>query len=136
MPSLQPFCTITGQLDMNIIGQTPGGMRIDFPFAGSATSSYWAGQWPVVGTDYVTVRGDGHMDLEIHTVIGEGRQKVSYSACGVSLAGEERGVAYPRELITFQTADDSLGFLNTAIAVGLGSANQGLLTLNVYIVAD
>ncbi|MBK5266703.1 MAG: DUF3237 family protein [Acidimicrobiia bacterium] len=136
MPSLQPFCTITGQLEMNVIGQTPGGMRIDFPFAGSATSSHWDGERPVVGTDYVTVRGDGHMDLDIHAVIGEGRQKVSYSATGVSLAGEERGVAYPRELITFQTADDSLGFLNTAIAVGLGSANQSTLTLEVYLVAD
>lgn len=136
MPSLQPFCSITGQLDMNVIGQTPGGMRIDFPFVGSATSSHWDGERPVVGTDYVTVRSDGHMDLDIHAVIGEGRQKVSYSAVGVSLTGEERGVAYPRELITFQTADDSLGFLNTAIAVELGSANQGILTLNVYLVAD
>lgn len=52
-----------------------------------------------------------------------------YAATRVLLASEERGVAYPRELITFQTADDSLGFLNTAIAVGLGSANQGTLTL-------
>ena len=136
MPSLEPFCSITGRLDMNVIGRTPGGMRINFPFVGSATSRHWEGERPVSGTDYVTVRGDSHMDLDIHAVIGEGRQKVSYSATGVSLAGEERGSAYPRELITFQTADESLGFLNTAVAVGLGSVSDGTLRLEIYLVID
>lgn len=136
MPSLEPFCLITGLLDMNVIGRAPGGMRIDFPFVGSATSSHWEGERPVSGTDYVTVRTDSHMDLDIHAVIGEGRQKVSYSASGVSLAGEERGSAHPRELITFETADESLGFLNTSIAVGLGSVSDGTLQLVIYLVVD
>lgn len=136
MPSLEPFCSITGRLDMNVIGRAPAGMRIDFPFTGSATSAHWEGERPVSGTDYVTVRADSHMTLDIHAVIGEGRQKVSYSATGVSLAGEERGSAYPRELITFETADESLSFLNTSIAVGLGSASDSTLKLDIYLVID
>lgn len=136
MPSLEPFCSITGRLEMNVIGRTPGGMRIDFPFVGSATSGHWEGERPVSGTDYVTVRSDSHMDLDIHAVIGDGRQKVSYSATGVSIAGEERGSAFPRELITFETADENLGFLNTAIGVGLGSATDGTLRLEIYLVTD
>jgi hypothetical protein len=136
MPSLEPFCSITGRLEMNVIGRAPGGMRIDFPFVGSATSGHWEGERPVSGTDYVTVRGDSHMNLDIHAVIGEGKQKVSYSANGVSIAGEERGSAFPRELITFATADESLGFLNTAIAVGLGSVSDGTLQLKIYLVVD
>ena len=136
MPSLEPFCSITGKLDMSVIGQTPGGMRIDFPFNGSASSTYWDGPRPVTGTDYVTVRSDGHMDLDIHGVIGEGRQKVSYKAIGVSLAGQQRGEAHPRELIKFETADEALGFLNTSIAVGLGSAAEGVLTLEIYLIVD
>ena len=136
MPSLEPFCSITGRLDMSVIGRTPRGMRIDFPFVGSATSRHWEGERPASGTDYVTVRSDSHMDLDIHAVIGEGRQKVSYSATGVSIAGQERGTAFPRELITFETADESLEFLNTAIGVGLGSAGDGTLSLEIFLVVD
>ena len=76
------------------------------------------------------------MTLDIHGVIGEARQKVAYSGGGVSLAGEERGVAFPRELITFETADESLAFLNTSIAVGLGKGAEGALKLDVYLVSD
>lgn len=136
MPTLEPFCTITAQLDMNVIGNTPSGMRIDFPFSGTATSTHWEGERPVSGVDYVTVRSDGNMTLDIHGVIGDGRAKVSYSANGVSIAGEERGVAFPRELLTFETADESLAFLNNAIAVALGKGAAGTLTLEVYLVQD
>ncbi len=136
MPSLEEFCKITASLDMNVIGKTPSGMRIDFPFEGTATSSHWEDERPVKGVDYVTVRADGHMNLELHAVIGSGRAKVAYSATGVSLAGEEQGVAFPRELITFATADESLAFLNTAIAVGLGKGVGEALDLTIYLVKD
>lgn len=134
MPQLEEFATITGALDMSVIGATPNGMRINFPFVGTATSSHWDGERPVTGIDYVTVRSDGHMNLEIQAVIGEGRNKVSYRAGGISLAGEERGSAYPKELVTFETADEALAFLNTEIAVALGSAVNGQLELTMYLV--
>ncbi len=134
MATLEEFCTIRASLDMNVIGNTPRGMRIDFPFAGVATSSHWEGERPVSGVDYVTVRADGNMQLDIHGVIGEGRAKVAYTATGVSLAGEERGVAYPQELLVFETADADLAFLNDAVAVALGKGEGNAIELTVWLV--
>ncbi len=136
MPSLEQFCSIDAELGMSVIGKTPAGMRIDFPFEGTATSSHWEGERPVKGVDYVTVRNDGNMDLDIHAVIGSGREKVSYRASGVSIAGDQQGVAHPRELLTFQTADEPLSFLNDAIGVALGKGADGRLELTVYLVVD
>lgn len=134
MASLEELCRITAQMDMNVIGRTPAGMRLDFPFSGTATGPFWEGERPVHGIDYVTVRGDGHMDLDIHAVIGEGREKVAYRATGVSLAGEDRGTAYPQELLTFQTADEDLAFLNERVGIAIGKGVGSDLTLTVYLV--
>ena len=71
MPSLELFCTIKAEMGRNIIGGAPAGMRIDFPFQGTATGPHWDGERPVSGIDYVTVRSDGNMDLDIHATVGE-----------------------------------------------------------------
>ena len=52
MPSLEKFCIIDASLGMRILGKTPHGMRIDFPFEGVATGPHWEGERPVVGIDY------------------------------------------------------------------------------------
>lgn len=134
MASLEEFCRIAATMDMNVIGRTPAGMRLDFAFSGTATGPFWEGERSVNGVDYVTVRGDGHMDLDIHATIGEGRQQVAYRATGVSLAGEERGTAYPQELLTFQTADEDLAWLNERVGIALGTGIGADLTLTVYLV--
>lgn len=135
MPELEKFCTIEADLDMRIIGDTPAGMRIDFPFNGSATSDHWDGQRPVTGVDYVTVRSDGNMVLDIHGVIGEKREAVSYKAIGVSIANPDRS-ANPRELLVFETGNEDFGWLNNEIGIALGQGEAGKLTLDVYIVKD
>lgn len=135
MPELEKFCTIEADLDMKIIGDTPAGMRIDFPFNGSATSDHWDGQRPVTGVDYVTVRSDGNMVLDIHGVIGEKREAVSYKAIGVSIANPDRS-ANPRELLVFETGNEDFGWLNNEIGIALGQVEAGKLTLDVYIVKD
>ena len=136
MASLEEFCRITATMDMNVIGRTPAGMRIDFPFSGTATGPFWEGERAVNGVDYVTVRSDGHMDLDIRATIGEGRGQVAYRASGVSLAGEERGTAHPQELLTFQTGDEDLAFLNERIGVALGKGVGSDLTLTVYLISQ
>ena len=133
MPSLDHFCTIAASLDMQVIGPVPSGMRIDFPFEGTATGPHWEGELPVAGVDYVTVRGDGNMDLDVHGRIGEGRGMVSYHASGVSIS-IDRTTAEPNELITFETANEDLAFLNTAIGVGLGRGEGADLNLEIYLV--
>jgi Protein of unknown function (DUF3237) len=135
VPELEAFCTIVADLDMKIIGNAPSGMRIDFPFQGIATSSHWDGERPVRGIDYVTVRSDGNMALDIHGVIGEKRESVAYRATGVSIANPDKS-ASPRELIIFETGNEDLGWLNNEIGVALGTGSGGKITLEVYLVRD
>jgi hypothetical protein len=133
MPSLELFCEIEGDLALNVIGQSPAGMRIDFPFSGVATSPHWEGKRPVQGVDYVTVRSDGNMVLDIHGVIGEKREKVAYSATGVSIANSDN-TANPKELIVFDTGNENLAWLNDEVAVAFGTAGNGKLSLAVHLI--
>lgn len=133
MPSLEKFCTVEGDLGMNVIGKTPAGVRIDFPFEGTATSEHWDGERPVKGVDYVTVRADGNMDLDIHATIGEKKESVSYKAIGVSIANEDQS-ADPKELIVFQTGNEELAWLNNEVAVAFGHGAGGKITLEIYLI--
>lgn len=133
MPSLEKFCTVEATLDMKIIGNTPAGMRIDFPFEGTASSDHWEGERPVKGMDYVTVRSDGNMVLDIHGTIGEKRETVSYTATGVSIANEDQS-ADPKELMVFSTGNEDLAWLNNEVGVALGHGAGGKITLDIYLI--
>lgn len=133
MPSLEKFCTVVGDLGMNVIGKTPSGMRLDFPFSGTATSEHWEGERAVKGVDYVTVRDDGNMVLDIHATIGEKRETVSYRAIGVSIAHEDQS-ADPKELILFETGNEDLAWLNDEVAVAFGHGAAGKITLEIYVI--
>lgn len=132
MPTFEKFCTIEGSLGMNVVGNAPTGMRIDFPFEGTATSQYWEGERPVKGVDYATVRDDGNMSLDIHGVIGEKRESVAYRATGVSIAHEDR-TASPKELITFETGNEDLAWLNDEVAIAFGHGGAGKISLEIYL---
>lgn len=133
MPVLEEFCTITAALRPRMLGKTPSGVRIDFAFEGSAVSPHWEGSRPVAGVDYATVRSDGNLDLDIRGVIGEGRKTVSYRAIGVSIM-KSKTEAVPQELLTFETSDEDLSWLNTAVGVAVGQGEGLDLTLTVYLV--
>jgi hypothetical protein len=133
MPSLEKFCTVEGDLAMNVIGKAPAGVRIDFPFEGTATSEHWEGERPVRGIDYVVVRSDGNMSLDIHATIGEKREAVSYRGSGVSIANEDQS-ADPRELIVFETGNEDLAWLNNEVAVAFGHGAAGKITLDIYLI--
>ncbi len=133
MPQLEEFCTIRVSMTPRLLGQMPGGTRIDFPFEGTATSPHWEGERPVRGVDYVTVRSDGNMDLDIHATIGEKRETVAYRGTGVSIV-KSKTEAMPQELITFQTGNEDLAWLNEVVGVGLGSGEGPDLSLTIYIV--
>lgn len=132
MPSMEEFCTIEADLGMEIIGKTPTGMRIDFPFEGTATGQHWEGERPVRGIDYVTVRADGNMVLDVHGTIGEKRDAVSYLATGVSIANPDQS-ADPKELILFQTGNEDLAWLNNEVGVAFGHGEGGKITLTIYL---
>jgi len=133
MASLEEFCKINVAMEFQMIGPVPGGTRIDIPFTGTATSEHWEGELPVNGVDYVMVRGDGNMDLDIRARIGEGRGMIAYSGTGVSIA-IERGVAEPQELILFETANEDFAHLNDRVGVGVGRGEGPNLELTIYLV--
>lgn len=133
MPSLEKFCTVEGDLGMKVIGKAPAGMRIDFPFEGTAKSEHWEGERPVQGMDYVTVRSDGNMSLDIHGTIGEKRETVSYRAIGVSIANEDKS-ANPKELIVFETGNEDLAWLNNEVGVAFGHGAGGKITLDIFLI--
>lgn len=133
MPSLDKFCSIDASLERRILGQTPLGMRIDFPFEGVATGPHWEGERPVSGVDYTTVRSDGNLDLRIHAVIGEKRETVAYTGTGVSILNPDQS-ADPKELILFQTGNEDLAWLNSEIGVAFGHGEAGRITLEVYLI--
>jgi hypothetical protein len=130
---LELFCTITAEMGRNIIGNTPAGMRIDFPFQGTATGPHWEGQRPVNGIDFVTVRSDGNMDLDIRATVGEKRETVAYRGSGVSIVNPDQS-AEPRELLTFHTGNADLAWLNNEIGVAFGRGEAGKLSVEVYLV--
>ena len=133
MPALERFCTISASLALEVIGPTPGGMRVDFPFTGTATGPHWEGEWPVKGVDYVTIRSDNNLALDIRATIGEGRDVIAYRGSGVSIRLDEK-TAEPYELLTFETASEKFAWLNTCIAVGLGRGEGMDLTIDFYVV--
>lgn len=133
MPSLEKFCSVEARLDMRVVGQTPAGTRIDFPFEGTATSDHWDGERPVRGMDYVTVRGDGNMVLDVHATIGEKREQVAYTATGVSIVNEDQS-ANPKELIVFATGNEDLAWLNNEVGVALGHGAGGKITLDIFLI--
>ena len=133
MPSLEKFCTVEGDLGMNVIGKAPVGMRIDFTFQGVATSEHWEGERAVRGVDYVTVRGDGNMSLDIRATIGDKREAVSYRGSGVSIANEDRS-ADPKELIVFETGNEDLAWLNDEVGVAFGHGAEGKIKLEIYLI--
>ncbi|HEU4751419.1 MAG TPA: DUF3237 family protein [Acidimicrobiia bacterium] len=135
MPTLEEFCQISATMSARMLGKMPQGTRIDFPFEGTATSSHWEGERPVKGVDYVTVRGDGHMDLEIRATIGEKRETVAYRGTGVSIV-KSPTEAKPQELITFQTGNEDLAWLNTAVGIGWGGGEAGTIAVTVYVVRE
>lgn len=135
MPTLEEFCQITATMSPRMLGKMPQGTRIDFPFEGTATSAHWEGERPVKGVDYVTVRTDTHMDLEIWATIGEKRETVAYRGTGVSIV-KSPTEAMPQELITFQTGNEDLAWLNTAIGIGWGGGESGNISVTVYIVRE
>lgn len=133
MAELEEFCKINVTMQFEMIGNVPGGTRIDIPFQGTATSEHWEGGLPVAGVDYVTIRADGNMALDLRARIGSGKGVVAYRGTGVSVV-PERGIAEPRELLTFETANEDLAFLNTSVGVAVGRGEGAELALTVYLV--
>ena len=133
MPDLEHFCHMEVAFEMKIIGATPSGLRADAHFTGTAAGPHWEGEIPVEGVDYVTIRSDGNLNLDLRATMGTGEDVIAYRGTGVSISTGENS-AEPRELITFETSSERFGWLNREVAVGLGRSEGAELTVDFYLV--
>jgi hypothetical protein len=133
--------TMTGSTDFGIdmesalSGATPippEGVRIDVAFAGELTGPKLAGK--ILGTDYVLLRGDGVIKLDVRAVIDTtDGQRIAFRADGVS--NVTGGKATLRENVALHTASPRYAWVNKAQfwATGETDLATGKGTLKGYL---
>jgi len=86
----------------------------------------------VAGGDWVTVRADGSMKVDVRLVLRthDGVDiLMTYSGIGMR---EGDGVMHVRTAPLFETGDDRYAWLNLVQAVAHGRAGEGAVTYDVY----
>jgi hypothetical protein len=111
----------------------PGGLRVDIEFEGDVT-----GPLPghIAGCDYLNIRADGRMELDIRaTITTPGGKKIAVTAGGVCIPEDGSTVAQLRENVRLTTADPEYAWLNPLEIWATGSADVAAqtLTLRGYI---
>jgi hypothetical protein len=107
----------------------PQGARIDVAFEGRAIGRL-AGR--VRGVDYLRVRADGRIDLDIRATIDtdEGR-RIALSADGVAVLRATEPIADLHENVRLTTAAEEYGWVGTRQVWGVGTVN--LATGRIHI---
>ena len=111
----------------------PQGARFDVAFEGKATGRL-SGR--VRGVDYVRMRADGRMDLDMRAAIetGDG-YRIGLSADGVAVLRAGEPIADLRENITLTTAAAGYTWVNARQIWGTGSVNlaTGKIHIDAYL---
>ncbi len=110
----------------------PQGARFDVAFEGRATGrlSGW-----VRGMDYLRMRADGRIDLDIRATIETADGcRIALSADGVGLPRPGEPVAELRENISLTTAAAGYAWVNTRQVWGVGTVNlaTGKIHIDAY----
>lgn len=127
-------CGVT--LDSVLSGTAPipsHGIRLDVAFEGRAAGRV-AGH--VRGVDYIRVRADGRMDLDIRSVIEtDDGHRIALSANGVATPHAAEPVADLCENIALLTAATEYQWVNTRQVWGVGTVNfaTGKLHIDGYL---
>ena len=99
----------------------PQGVRLDVAFAGRASGRV-SGQ--VTGVDFVRLRADGRIDLDIRaSIVTDTGERIALSADGVAVPRAGERVADLFENITLSTAAGSFGWVNTRLVWGIGTVD-------------
>jgi hypothetical protein len=105
------------------------GARIDVAFAGRATGRL-AGR--LHGIDYLLVRADGRVDLNIHAIIEtEDGHRIALAADGVCLPRSAEPIADLRENVKLITASEDYAWVNTRQVWGVGTVNFAIGKIHV-----
>jgi hypothetical protein len=119
-----------------VSGEAPppaSGLRVDLPFEGEATGRV-AGS--ITGVDYLTVRADGRMQLDLRaTITTRDGEKIAFAADGVALPEGERTVTL-RENVTLSSASPNWAWVNPLQIWAVGEADmaRGDVTVRGYLV--
>jgi hypothetical protein len=99
----------------------PQGARIDVTFAGVATGRLTGS---VKGVDYLRIRADGRMDLDIPATIETNDGcRIALSADGVATPRADEPVADLIENVTLTTAAESYAWVNARQVWAVGTVN-------------
>lgn len=107
----------------------PPGLRIDVAFEGPVTGRL---NGSVVGVDYLNLRADGRIDLDIKGAIttGDG-EKIALAASGVAIPQPGSPVFSLRENVKLTTASESYSWVNPLQIWGLGSVDLDAGEINI-----
>jgi hypothetical protein len=111
----------------------PGGLRVDISFEGDVEGPL-AGR--ISGCDYLNIRADGRMELDIKATITtpEGK-KIAVAAGGVAVPEEGSTASQLRENVKLTTADPDYAWLNPLEiwATGRADVADGSLRVCGYL---
>jgi len=111
----------------------PQGTRIDVAFAGRA-SGRLAGR--VLGVDYVRMRADGRIDLDIRASIEtDSGHRIALSADGVAIPRPSEPVADLLENVTLVAAAEDYAWINMRQIWGVGTVDfaAGRIHIDAYL---
>jgi hypothetical protein len=114
-------------------GIPPQGARIDVAFDGRATGRLTG---RVRGIDYLVVRADGRVDLDIRAIIEtQDSHRIALSADGVGVPRAAEPIADLCENIRLTTAAEHYGWVNTRQVWGFGTVNfaAGKIHIDAYM---
>ena len=111
----------------------PQGARIDVAFEGRATGRLTG---RVRGIDYLRIRTDGRIDLDIRAIVetGDGH-RIALSADGVGVPRAAEPIADLRENVSLTTAAENYAWVNTRQVWGVGTVNfaTGKVHIDAYM---
>jgi hypothetical protein len=111
----------------------PQGARVDVVFEGRATGRLTG---VVRGSDYLRIRADGRVDLDIRIVIEtEDGSRIALSADGVGNPRADEPIADLFENVSLTTAAEDYAWVNTRQGWGAGTVNfaTGKIHIDAYM---
>ncbi len=111
----------------------PQGARIDVAFDGRATGRLTG---RVHGIDYLVMRADGRVDLDIRAIIEtQDGHRIALSADGVGVPRPAEPIADLRENVSLTTAAETYGWINKRQVWGIGTVNfaAGKIHIDAYM---
>jgi hypothetical protein len=111
----------------------PQGARIDVAFEGRAKGRLTG---RVRGVDYLRIRTDGRIDLDIRaTIETDDGHRIALSADGVGVPRATEPIADLRENISLTTAAESYAWVNTRQVWGVGTVSfaVGQVHIDAYM---